>query len=318
MILTLKKLFSPQTSNNQRPSILHVEGLALLIAILLGFNFLIRPLAGPIANFPAILGFSTSITTTQVVEQTNQQRVSFGLGKLTTNSKLTSAAIAKGNDMCANQYWAHVSPAGVTPWVFMRNAGYSYAVAGENLARDFSDTPSMITAWMNSPSHRENMLNPRFNEIGVAVVDCMFLGSDTTLVIQMFGTPYTATVTNTTAHIIPAALATTKPSTASVESTSSSQQVSGAQSIPKQLVNVNPTLQLTPQTTTGSRAFSALEIMKAVSISIVTILILVLLADMWFTQQHQTVRLVGRNLAHILFLLGILALIIIIKSGVVL
>src|SRR5258708_28336998 len=91
--------------------------------------------------------------------------------------------------MFANQFWAHVAPDGTSPWQFFKNAGYQYYSAGENLARDFSNTSDMMAAWMASPTHRANIVNGRFREIGVAVVDGRLLGSDTTLVVQLFGTP---------------------------------------------------------------------------------------------------------------------------------
>ena len=96
--------------------------------------------------------------------------------------------------MFNKQYWAHTAPDGKEPWDFMSEAGYSYQVAGENLARDFSTTSAMVAAWMASPTHRANIMNGRYTEIGIAVINGTLEGVETTLVVQMFGTPRSSTV----------------------------------------------------------------------------------------------------------------------------
>ncbi|PWU22495.1 hypothetical protein C5B42_05770 [Candidatus Cerribacteria bacterium 'Amazon FNV 2010 28 9'] len=304
---TIAHLFSPRTSNNHRPRILHLEGLLVVGAILVGCKLLVGTLSTSHTIVPAVLGFSSSITASQVVAQTNEQRTNGGLAPLSIDGKLVSAAIAKGNNMCADQYWAHISPSGITPWVFIKNAGYQYSVAGENLARDFSDTSSMVAAWMASPTHRENIMNPRYEDIGVAAVNCSLLGSDTTLVVQMFGsklvnTPTISTKALTTAQPLP-------PSTPSP-------QVAGEESVPKLLADANPTLSLgnshQPQTLF---AFTPLQIMKSIMLSILIVLLVVLALDMWLTHRRHTVRIAGKNIAHILFLVGIGLVVLLTRAG---
>src|SRR5260221_5046122 len=131
MIKTLAHLFTPQASNNHRSKLLHPEGFALLGATLIAVFVLTKTLTT--TTLPTVLGFASSITTSQVVTQTNEQRAALGLPALVVNGELNLAAQAKGNHICADQYWAHISPSGLTPWVFIKNAGYRYAVAGENL-----------------------------------------------------------------------------------------------------------------------------------------------------------------------------------------
>jgi hypothetical protein len=83
------------------------------------------------------------------------------------------------------------SPQGqMDPWQFIINSGYQYLYAGENLGKDFSSAEKLVTAWMNSPLHRDNLLNPNYSEIGVAVIEGPYLDKkDTTLIVQMLASP---------------------------------------------------------------------------------------------------------------------------------
>lgn len=135
---------------------------------------------------PEVLG-QTSISADEIINLTNAQRSANGLEALTFNPLLAQAAVSKAANMFAENYWAHNSPSGKTPWVFITAAGYKYVYAGENLARDFTDAGSVVDAWMNSPSHRENILDKNFKEIGVAVADGNLTGHNGILIVQMFG-----------------------------------------------------------------------------------------------------------------------------------
>jgi len=182
----LKHLFLPQKENNYRAKILHPSFLAFFVFLFLAQQTLINFVA--LAR-PGVLGYSSEITPEKIIELTNQERQKHNLPPLETNSLLNEAARRKAGDMFAFDYWAHKSPSGREPWSFLKEVGYDYRVAGENLARDFSEPGAVVQAWMRSPSHRENILNPKFKEIGVAVVDGTLGGIRTTLVVQFFGTP---------------------------------------------------------------------------------------------------------------------------------
>ncbi|MEK7581482.1 MAG: CAP domain-containing protein [Patescibacteria group bacterium] len=140
------------------------------------------------ANAPQILG-AVTFSADQIISLTNAKRAQNGLGAVTFNPLLAQAATQKASNMFSENYWAHNSPSGRTPWSFISAAGYKYVYAGENLARDFSDASSVVNAWMNSPSHRSNLLDKNFKEIGVAVADGNLTGNSGILVVQMFGTP---------------------------------------------------------------------------------------------------------------------------------
>lgn len=138
---------------------------------------------------PGVLGISSSITNSEIITDTNKERQQDNLSLLKENSDLDKAALAKAQDMFSENYWSHYSPSGKDPWGFIVGAGYNFSYAGENLARNFSSSQDVVTAWMNSPSHRENLLNQNYQDIGVAVVSGVLQGQKTTLVVQEFGKP---------------------------------------------------------------------------------------------------------------------------------
>ena len=102
----------------------------------------------------------------------------------------------KAEDMLAHDYFAHTSPQGTTPWSWFDKSGYDYKYAGENLAMGFVSLPDQQQAWMNSTEHRKNILNPNFQDIGVAVVQGRIDGAETTLTVEEFGAPFAAVVSN--------------------------------------------------------------------------------------------------------------------------
>ena len=124
-----------------------------------------------------------------LVDLANEDRKDEDLGMLTRNPVLDEAAQAKADDMAEKGYFAHNSPDGKTSWHWFREAGYSFSYAGENLAVDFTDSDDVEDAWMDSPTHRANILNGKFTEIGIATAVGTYKGQKTTFVVQMFGTP---------------------------------------------------------------------------------------------------------------------------------
>ena len=179
-------LFLPQEKNNHRALFLQPGFLGILIALYLLNQSFIRSFT---IIKPGVLGYSSEITSKQIFDLTNEERQKNGLSPLYYNSILSESAAKKAQDMFANNYWAHNSPSGKTPWDFFKEAGYTYITAGENLAKDFYDNNSVIKAWMNSPTHKANILNEKYQEIGIGVVNGVLDGVKTTLVVQHFGNP---------------------------------------------------------------------------------------------------------------------------------
>lgn len=156
-----------------------------------------------------------AVVSATLIDLANQDRAQNGLSALTLDPLLVAAAQAKANDMAANSYFAHVSPQGVDPWHWFEVVGYKFVYAGENLAVDFSDSTDVNTAWMNSPTHRENILDPHYTQIGIATAQGMYQGHPTTFVVQEFGSPASAAAP-VVAQDIPVtptvpAVATTRP-----------------------------------------------------------------------------------------------------------
>jgi len=176
----LKNWFIPTDKNKQKPYFLRNSALIIYTAILFVFN-----------TFSGVLGmplvYSSSITPQNIISISNEERVKYGLGKLSTSIELTTAAQAKAQNMFNEQYWDHFGPKGETPWQFIKASGYVYVYAGENLAKGFKSSEGVVQAWMASPSHRENLLSGNYKDIGVAAVAGELLGENVILVVQMFG-----------------------------------------------------------------------------------------------------------------------------------
>lgn len=123
-----------------------------------------------------------------IIKLTNKERNSQNLNTLESNDILAKAAYAKGEALFKNQTFSHnIDDKKFSTWV--KEAGYEYSFVGENLAIDFVTSEGVIKAWLASPTHRKNLLNEKFNEIGVAVLEGKFQGETTTIVVQIFGTP---------------------------------------------------------------------------------------------------------------------------------
>lgn len=124
-----------------------------------------------------------------VVDLTNEERDDVAARPLQRNEALDAAAQLKAEHMARNQYFAHYSPDGTTPWHWFDEAGYVYAHAGENLAIHFTDSAEVVEAWMNSPTHRANIVDGKFTEIGVGTARGRLDGHRTVYVVQLFGAP---------------------------------------------------------------------------------------------------------------------------------
>ena len=129
------------------------------------------------------------LTKEKIIAYTNAQRYDNGnLFPLIENAVLSEAARAKAQDMFNKQYFEHISPSGVTPGDLVESFGYQYIVTGENLIMgNFSDEKELVQHWMDSPGHRENILNEKYKEIGVAIIKGNFEGKSVWIGVQEFG-----------------------------------------------------------------------------------------------------------------------------------
>ena len=195
----LKNYLVPHEGNEDRPHLLRLRTAMTVIGGVLLLEIIF--LAAPLAVF-RYTDFFADVLSTVLVDATNTQRLSNSVGTLTINPTLVVAAQAKANDMAAKGYFAHVTPEGHTPWYWLDNAKYSFAYAGENLAVNFFDSQDVANAWMNSPTHRANLLNDKFTEIGIATARGQYEGRESVFVVQFFGRPALAS----TAPIVSAPL----------------------------------------------------------------------------------------------------------------
>jgi len=303
----LRHLFIPHESNNQKAKILHPSSLFLIALGLISFQFIIG-FTGK--SFPKVLGYAANISPEEVIRLTNVERVNNGLAPLSTNSTLSQAALAKGNDMLSKGYWAHFAPDGTSPWSFFLSFGYKYKYAGENLARDFADAGTAVSAWMSSPSHRENILNPNYKDIGIGVVEGNLSGTDTTIIVQFFGTA----LENTAAANIPVAKAQGTTTIASPKPTLAAPPVPIPLPTPAAtpLGISEPIANATGSAVTFVSPFSST---KGISLLVLGIIIMVLSIDLIVVRRNKIVRAGGKTLAHIAFLGMILAVILILKAG---
>ncbi len=183
--MKFRNLFIPHSETNQKAHLISWHGLVIYILL-----FILLQVGFSIFGYtkPGVLGVDSNIDQKSVIDLTNEQRQKMGLSPLSENLSLDKAAQAKATNMFSENYWAHFAPSGKTPWDFIQGSGYRFSYAGENLAKNFYTSDDVVKAWMASPSHKENIMNPKYKEIGIAVVDGVLNGQKTTLVVQMFGT----------------------------------------------------------------------------------------------------------------------------------
>lgn len=264
--MNFKHFFIPHISNNFRAKLLHHQVLSVFVLGLFLGGFFLSYFS---SIFPQVLGQAIDISIEKLVELTNEKRLESGVSPVKLNDKLSYAAALKAEDMFKNDYWAHNSPSGTTPWVFIKNSGYSYVYAGENLARGFTDSKDVVNAWMASESHRNNLLSGNYEDIGFAVKRGKLRGEETVLIVQMFGSTSLTPGSQTATNLVP----------------SGNQQAQVA----AQEIKTDPLI----NTRVLSSNFSQ---------TLILLLVFVLILDMIVVKRQNILRFVGHNLDHIFFL----------------
>lgn len=192
----VRNVLVPHESNQYRPHLIRLHGIiAVLIVALVSqvtYSFVSTGHWG-------ILGDTAAIHATELLVDTNTQRERAGLSDLHLNDKLSQAAFLKAQNMFGEQYWSHESPDGTPPWKWLGDVGYSYSYAGENLARNYATAQAAVNAWMKSPTHRENILNKEYTEVGFAVMEGELQGDAATLIVAFYAAPVTVAAMSQTA-----------------------------------------------------------------------------------------------------------------------
>lgn len=279
----LRDLLLPHIGNNFRSRLLHHSSVFVVILLVLSSGFLLSQVR---TTFPQVLGVSYDITSSQLLYLTNLKRQENGTLPLSINEKLSVAAAQKAKNMFSENYWAHNSPDGKTPWVFIKSSNYSYVYAGENLARGFETSNDVIKAWMASPDHRDNMLSKNYTDVGFAVEKGKLLGEDTVLIVEMLGsTTLAAQKGSETATLLPA----------------SSQ---------------NENLVLSKNE--GQPLINSIALSKNLALSVVILFMAILVIDMLIIEKRKITRFIGHNVDHILYFAVVLLTIIIVARGFIL
>lgn len=202
-----------------------------------------------------------AVITAVLVDLANADRASANVGTLVVSPILTAAAQAKANDMAVKGYFAHVSPEGLDSWHWFKLEGYSFTYAGENLAADFSDSADVERAWLNSPTHRANLMNGHFTEIGIATAEGTYQGHPTTFVVQMFGTPTEQRVAVATNPVraINSPTSATEPALATTEPVSPVNVLGASSNVPTPTKVDTPVRTIKPHTVVQMEAAGANE-----------------------------------------------------------
>ncbi len=285
-------LLVPRPSNNHRAKVLHLSSLSFYIVALLVFQIGLTTIG---KYYPSVLSYASNITIIDLLNETNNRRQQNSVGTVQLNDQLSDAARRKSANMFTEQYWAHVSPSGKDPWSFISAAGYNFLFAGENLARDFGDSKAVVDAWMNSPTHRDNLLNSRYKDVGFAITNGKYGEHETTLVVQMFGTK-------------PNAPATVDAPQNQVQG----QKAEPATNAP--LVRESP-----PDSKNSGFKIDPLQLTRNISLVLIGFLLIVMIIDGVVAYKNKPIRSTGHNFAHMLFLLALLmAMVILGRTGLTL
>lgn len=110
---------------------------------------------------------ATKLVENQVITLVNAERSKVGAPALKANWQLGRVARTKAEDMRDKNYFSHTSPTYGSPFDMMKKFGISFTTAGENIAQGQKTPAEVMTSWMNSPGHRQNILNSGYGEIGV-------------------------------------------------------------------------------------------------------------------------------------------------------
>ncbi len=193
----IRNFFIPTLQNQLSPYSLRYKTLVFVAVLAVAIELLFYAYVNTAFKQNLLLGnIIDSIQTTvadvlpQVIaDETNNNRLANNEPPLKNNLYLTMAARLKVDDMVKKGYFSHQGPDGSMAWNWMDKVNYSYSYAGENLAVNFFDARDVVSAWMKSPTHRENILSPHFTEVGIAAARGVWEGKETVFVVQMFGAP---------------------------------------------------------------------------------------------------------------------------------
>lgn len=180
----LKDFLIPNYDNNHTPSALRPRYLAAYALIIILAKLFISSYL--FILYPTVLSAFTAIEN-EVLNLVNNSRADAQVIQLEIDSELSRAAQAKADDMIANDYFSHFGPDGKKPWDWIDYGKYGYSIAGENLGKDFITADAVHRALMASSTHKKNILNPRYRNLGIGIAAGKIDNRDTLVLVQMFG-----------------------------------------------------------------------------------------------------------------------------------
>lgn len=318
----LKKIFRhfliPHKKNNYRAKALHIDALAVYLVLVMCVTLIFKQVKPPTGD---ILGYATDITIQKVYDLTNKEREKNSLPPLEYNETLSKAALNKAKDMFEQNYWSHYGPDGTTPWNFILTAGYQYEYAGENLAKNFMFSDGVVKAWMESPTHRDNIVRKEYTDVGYAVVNGILNGEETTLVVQMFGTPI-STGNNTVfaeENQLPPVENT------EVENIEKEEDISVSPDSPER-IEVESGKPVIAYDTSSVQAVqnqktdtpSFFGIAYNTQIILFMILLIIIAVDLYVAIKFHIIRVTGKNIIHVAFIIFIIAGVYLLAKGAIL
>jgi hypothetical protein len=290
--MNLSHLFLPHPETHKKAHLLSFRALMVYIVF-----FLILSLSFRTVNVykPGVLGVESSINQQEIIRLTNIERKKNGLLSVSEDPRLNSAALEKAKNMFEENYWAHFSPSGKDPWGFINGAGYKFTYAGENLAKSFYQSNEVVNAWMASRTHRENILNKHYQNIGIAVLEGTLNGEKTTLVVQEFGTPVdVAIAANPTGQV------------QSIQSPSESGPSAQAEvdANPASVSSINPQVQSKTLVASEKQFFQdsltdPYLAFKAAGLALLFGLFILIVLDLYVVRWRAVYRITSRHLSHL-------------------
>ena len=274
--MAFRNWFLPHPDTHKKAHLISWEGLIIYVLL-----FILLQVGFSVIGYtkPGILGITGNVEQKRLIELTNKERQKNGLPQLSENMALNKAAALKAQNMFSENYWAHFAPSGKSPWDFILGAGYKFTFAGENLAKNFSSSDDIVKAWMDSPTHRDNLLNSKYQDIGIAVEEGILNGQKTILVVQEFG------------------------STSNLAAKPSLDVQGQTIEVPPADYNSKPELALAAQTIQSVKPlFDPYQVYKTAGFSIIVLITALLTLDFWILRKRGVFRFSSHHIAHMAIL----------------
>jgi len=194
---SLKHHFIPHKGNNYHPHIFHSKRAIFYSVFFIAIKVFV---VGYAVFLPSQAYMAPDVLTAQasrILALTNDLRTEKGLHTLMRATPLDTSASARTLDMVEKGYFSHTGPDGHTLSYFMKLTGHKYITAGENLALGFKTADEVVDAWVKSPTHYENLIDPNFKEFGIGIGEGAYNGADTIFIAEHFGEPISSEATST-------------------------------------------------------------------------------------------------------------------------